>query len=30
MTQYIQATGIAASWRGIGVAATDIIQGQKY
>ena len=30
MTQYIQPTGIAASWSGIGVAATDIIQGQKY
>ena len=30
MTQYIQAPGIAASWSGIGVAATNIIQGQKY
>ena len=30
MTQYIQAPGIAASWSGIGVAATGIIQGQKY
>ena len=30
MTQYIQATGIAASRSGIGVAATGIIQGQKY